>query len=212
MLRVVFVGRRSFGSALREEIIEDLLNVGAYAELRQLGVGGIGIDTVGKEDIDEFVVGISPNIGACEASVAKAFGRNIGTCGSTLGLLFNGLVETQTAAIVIVGKLHTGEFFDGGSLEIALATVFAMIEEHLEQDRDIVCVGKQAGMAGNTAEHGGCRVVDVAMNQLFAEHSVELGGNDAVFGEELGRFVADVVETHGQIEILIDIRIEGGSA
>ena len=66
-------------------------------------------------------------------------------------------------------------------------------------------IGEQARMASNAAKHGRCLVVHIAPNLLLPKNGVVFRRRNLVASEVAEGLIADVIEVHRQIELLIQI-------
>ena len=57
---------------IHQGIVDHLLNLGAHIHINQLVIAHIGMNAVGKEDIDQVILRVGPRQGSCKSGMTEA--------------------------------------------------------------------------------------------------------------------------------------------
>ena len=187
--------------------IENRLDAGAGVHPSQeIGLSG-RMDTVGEKDIDELGVGVNPYHGTGETGVTERVLRSFGACLGVRGGVEELLVESQSAAVALIGKMAAGEESDGFGLEVVFSVIEAVIEKHLHNLGQFIGCREKAGMSAHTTHGIGIGVVDGTVDETT--ETVDLGGSNTA---DINT-IADGIEhcggeSHGMVEVLSDKKVE----
>lgn len=135
-----------------------MLHVGSDVQVAEFPVLLTWVNAVGQKDEDDFVFGVGPGEGACEAGVPERLLGGQGVASTTTACVR--AVETSCAAVA--GILLFGEFGVGGFCEEVHAGHLPFVEEELHDVGEAPGVRKDSSVARYTAEHSRSWVVDVS--------------------------------------------------
>ena len=186
------------------------MHMQAYAALGEFVRFGVRINTVGKEDVDEVVVGVAPEDGARKSLMSKCFLAGSGWQDRAF-LLMARRVKAQTATLATVQHIGGGEQLYRLFLEEGDTVVSAAVHQHLEKYGQIGDIGEKSGIAANATKDGSRLVVDIALHHLLAESAVIFGGCNGVDVDGTIRIEAGVVHPQRAIEVLLEVFVHRGT-
>ena len=166
------------------------MNIGACAHSAKVGIVARGRHAVAQEDVNHIGFRVHPVASAGESGVAHRFGACFGASARPFGFFHPGFVEAQTA--VRIGALGIEEGFHRGELQVAVATVGAAIEPHLEEFAKVVGIGKQSRIALHASREGSQLIVHIAMDVLSAQVGVHFGVGNLMLRKSLKRAIHGV--------------------